>query len=169
MVLDNLIAHHEAGHVTLSWLLNEMPEKVTIRPDETSGGHCEYLPVLAGSLVRSAMTGTRKVDQKRIEANLIVRAAGPAAQARYMRGAPVTFIDKGSWETFGGGTDYETSEYLREKTRQRLPGVLSLEDAAEQAHALLRRRDTWESVQRVAAELIRFKTLGYDDLRLLIY
>lgn len=57
---------------------------------------------------------------------------------------------------------------LRESTRKRLP-VFSLDDAAEQAHELLRRRDTWESVQRVAAELIRFKELRYDDLRLLIY
>jgi hypothetical protein len=167
--VDTLISYHEAGHCTISYLLGEMPEKVTIRPDETSGGHTEYLPVLARSLIRSAATGTRKLDAKYIEANMIVRAAGPAAQARFMRrGSPITFIDKGSWETFGGGTDYEVAEYLRESTRKRLP-VFSLEDAAEQAHELLRRRDTWESVQRVAKELIRFKELGYDDLKLLIY
>jgi hypothetical protein len=54
------------------------------------------------------------------------------------------------------------------RARGNLP-VLSLEDAAEQAHELLRRRDTWGSVQRVAAELIRFKELGYDDLKFLIH
>ena len=168
-MLDNLIAHHEAGHATLAFLLNEMPEKVTIRPDDTSGGHTEYLPVLARSLIRSAATGTRKLDQKYIEANLIVRAGGPMSQALFMRrGSPITFIDRDSWETFGGGTDYEVAEKLRERTRQRLP-VFSLDHAAKQAHELLRRRDTWESVQRVAAELVRFKELGYDDLKFLIY
>jgi hypothetical protein len=118
-MLDSLIAHHEAGHVTLSYLLGEMPETVTIRPDDTSDGRTEYLPVLARSLIRSAVTGTRKRDQKFIEANLIVRAAGPMAQALHMRGGPpVLFIDKGSWETFDGRGDYEVAEYLRESTRQ---------------------------------------------------
>ena len=168
-MLDNLIGFHESGHSVISYLLGEMPETVTIRPDDTSEGHTAYLPVLARSLIRSAATGTSKLDQKLIEANLIVRAAGPMAQALHMRGGPpVTFIDKGSWETFDGRTDYEVAQKLRESTRKRLP-VFSLDHAAEQAHELLRRRETWESVKRVAAELVRFRELTYDDLKYLIY
>jgi hypothetical protein len=43
--MDNLIAYHEAGHATISYLLGEMPETVTIRPSDTSDGHVELLPV----------------------------------------------------------------------------------------------------------------------------
>jgi hypothetical protein len=164
-MLDNLVAHHEAGHATISYLLGEMPETVTIRPDDTSDGHTAYLPGRARSLIRSAATGTRKLDQKYIEANLVVRAAGPMAQAVFMRrGSPVTFIDRDSWATFDGRQDYDVADYLREQTRQRLP-VFSLEDAAEQAHALLRRRDTWQSVQRVARELMRYQEIDYKLLQ----
>lgn len=168
-MLDSLSAHHESGHAVISFLLGEMPETVTIQPDATSDGHVEYLGVLARSLIRSAATGTSKWDQKRIEANLVVRAAGPMAQALHMRrGSPTTFIDRDSWATFDGAQDYDVAESLRENTRKRLP-VYTLDHAAEQAHELLRRRDTWESVQRVAKVLVRFRSLGYDDLRLLVY
>ena len=165
---DTLSAFHESGHATISFLLGEMPETVTIRPDDTSNGHTGLLPVMARSLVHAAATGTRKRDQKRIEAHLIVIAAGPMAQALHMRGAPVTFLDWRSWETFGGANDYAVAKELRGSTQGRLP-VFTLDHAAEQAGALLRRRDTWESVARIAAELIRFKELSYDDLKFLVY
>ena len=165
--MDNLSAFHEGGHCVVSLLLGEMPENVSIRAEGDSLGHTSYLPVEATAIARAAMNARTKADRERVETFLLATAAGPAAQALKMRGTPVNFLDQGSWETFGGGQDYRQFELVREKAGSRFR--IDRDQIVSEAFNFLDKPRVWAAVKRVAAELIRFKELTYDDLKLIIY
>jgi hypothetical protein len=88
--MDALSAYHEGGHSTVSFLLGEMPEEVTIRaeelPEGLSEGHTRYLGVEARAIAEAAVLGRSPADRERVTRFLIGVAAGPVAKSYYQRG-----------------------------------------------------------------------------------
>src|SRR4029450_9127314 len=76
-----LSAVHEAAHATVSCLLGEMPEEVTIRleelPEGLSEGHTRYLGVESRAIAEAAVFGRSPADRERVMRFLIGVAAGP--------------------------------------------------------------------------------------------
>lgn len=102
--MDVLSAFHEGGHCTISFLLGELPDSASIRPEGDSLAYTAYLPVEARAIAEAAIRGSTDADRERVTRDLISNAAGPAAQALKMRGGSRTgFFASTSWETFGGG------------------------------------------------------------------
>jgi hypothetical protein len=162
--MDTLTAFHEAGHATVSFLLGEMPEQVTIRPEGDSLGHMRYLGVEARGIAEAAVRGSTKADRDRVMAYLISTAAGPAAQALKMRqGSRTVFFDQTSWETFDGGQDFAQADRVMQAASRLL--VVDMDDIMSEAFDLLEQPAIWSSVEHLAADLLRFKELGYENIR----
>ena len=83
-------------------------------------------------------------------------------------GAPGVRSRPFDWSLFGGDRDREVVESIR-RTAGDLLHIRSLDGAVDSATDLLEQPAIWQSVERVAAELIRFRQLSYDDLKWLIY
>jgi len=163
--MDTLTAHHEAGHAVASFLLGEMPDYVTIRPEGDTAGHMAYLSVESRAIARAAVYGSTQADRDRVTTWLVSTAAGPAAQALFMRrGSRLHFFDQQSWETFDGGGDYRRASNVTGD----LP-YANLEEAAEEAFDLLEQPEVWTAVRDVAEDLLRFKELPYEGIRDAIY
>jgi hypothetical protein len=159
--MDTLTAYHEAGHATISLLLGESPDYATIEATDDMAGHMAYLPVESRAIAWSSVYGKSLEDQDRVLDWLVATASGPASQALYMRrGSRVHFLDKDSWETFGGGIDFRKATNVTGD----LP-YANLEDAAEQAFDLLEQPSIWASVEHVAKDLLQFRTLDFEGIR----
>jgi hypothetical protein len=77
--MDALTAFHESGHATVSLLYGELPEHVTIRPDDDSGGHTALLGVEARAIAgggSSSWTG---------DTEAWLTAVPPASRSRMSR------------------------------------------------------------------------------------
>ncbi len=155
---DKLSAFHEAGHATIAYLLGEFPERVSIRRKGDSYGHMRYLGVEADQVARAAILGTREIDRDIVMANLLAAAAGPVAQSLKMNGVRSSPFP---WTTFGGFRDHAIATKLMGAAGDLL--YTTLEDVADEASDLLKAR--WDAVERVAAELMRYKEIGFEELR----
>ena len=82
-------------------------------------------------------------------------------------GAPGVRSRPFNWELFDAGRDYEVADGLRRRAGALVH--MNLDDAVDSATDLLEQPPVWESVERVAAELVRFRKLTYDDLKYLVY
>jgi hypothetical protein len=158
-----LTSYHESGHAAISFLLGEMPEEVTIRPEGDSLGHTRYLSVESRAIAEAAVLGRTSSDRDRVTRFLITTAAGPAAQALYMRGSRANFIDEKSWEIFDGADDYRKVEHVVELA-QRLLHV-NMDAVVDEANELLEQPAIWSAVEQVAGDLLRFGELDYTGVR----
>ena len=160
--MDTLTAFHEAGHATVSLLYGELPERVTIRADGDSAGHTALLSAEARAILEAAIRGRTAADRSRVMSYLVGLAAGPVAQSLHMhRGVRRDFIDRTSWETFGGGRDYEQLQFFVAGRARGLEDVTG-DDIASEAFDLLEQPNVWAGVERVAKDLQRFGTIDYE-------
>jgi hypothetical protein len=163
--MDTLTAFHEAGHATVSLLYGELPDRVTIRADSDSDGHTALLGVEARSILEAAIRGRTRKDRDRVMRYLVGVAAGPAAQARYMRrGGRVNFDNPNTWSLFGGSQDYKRLEFFVAGKARGLEDVTA-EGVAAEAQDLLEQPGIWAAVEQVAGDLLRFGELDYEGIR----
>ena len=129
----------------------------------TSLGHTAYLSVETKAIAQAAIIGTCDVDRDRevVMRNLLSTAAGPLAQAKYMErlGWEVPF----NWAVFGGERDRWAAKQLMSAAGDLLH-VRDLDDVVSEARNLLEVPETWEAVERVADELLRFGELEFLDV-----
>jgi hypothetical protein len=165
--MDALTAYHEAGHATISFLLGEMPEEVTIRaeelPEGLSEGHTRYLGVVSRAIAEAVVLGRTPADRERVMRFLISTAAGPCAQSYYQRGDRGSFFDQTGWEIFGGAMDYRQAVRVTEKAGKLLH--VGLDDVVAEACSMLERPEIWSAVEQVAGDLMRFGELDYTGVR----
>jgi hypothetical protein len=161
--MDTLSAYHEAGHCVVSLLLGELPDNASIRAEGDSLGHTSYLSVEARAIAEAAVLGSTQADRDRVMAYLIGLAAGPAAQALYMRGTRTNFLDQMSWETFGGSKDYQQAERVTGTARGLI--YVDADDVVSEAFDMLEQPEIWSAVTHVANDLLRFGELDYDGIR----
>ena len=161
--MNTLTSFHEAGHSAISFLLGEMPEEVTIRPEGNSLGHTRYLSAESRAIAEAAVLGRTQGDRDRVTRFLITTASGPAAQAIFMRGTRANFIDEKSWEIFDGADDYRKVERVLELA-QRLLHV-NMDAVVDEANELLEQPAIWSAVEQVAGDLLRFGELDYTGVR----
>jgi hypothetical protein len=160
-MMDTLSAYHEAGHATVSLLYGELPDRVTIRADGDSAGHTALLGVEARAILKAAVRGRTAADRGRVLSYLVGLAAGPVAQSLHMRrGVRRDFIDRTSWETFGGGQDYEQLQFFVAGRARGLEDVTG-DDIASEAFDMLAEPRVWAGVERVAADLLWFGEIDY--------
>jgi hypothetical protein len=162
--MDTLTAFHEAGHATVSLLYGELPDRVTIRADGDSAGHTALLGVEARAILKAAVRGRTAADRGRVLSYLVGVAAGPVAQSLHMRrGVRRDFVDRTSWETFGGGQDYEQLQFFVAGRARGLEDVTG-DAIASEAFDLLEQPEVWSSVEHLADDLLRFKELDYQGI-----
>jgi hypothetical protein len=161
--MDTLSAYHEAGHCVVSLLLGELPDSASIRAEGDSLGHTRYLPVEARAIAEAAVLGSTQADRDRVMAYLVGLSAGPAAQAFYMRGAPINFLDQTSWDTFGGSKDYQQADRVMGKARSLI--YADMDDIISEAFDMLDQPEIWSAVTHAANDLLRFGELDYDGIR----
>jgi hypothetical protein len=162
--MDVLSAFHEAGHATLSLLLGELPDSASIRIEGDSLGHTKYLPVEARAIAEAAVLGSTQADRDRVMAYVIGLAAGPAAQALYMRrGDRINFLDQYSWKTFGGSKDYRQAERVMGTARSLIDA--DMDDIVEEAFDTLKQPEIWSAVEHVARDLLQFGELDFEGIR----
>jgi hypothetical protein len=160
--MDALTAFHESGHTTISFLLGEMPEEVSIKAEGDSLGHMRYLRVEARAIAE-AVLGNTKADQDRVWRFLVSTCAGPVAQSVYQRGPGASFMDETAWDIFNGGRDYRQAQLALEKARG--PLNFDLSDVVSDAFAMLGDAGVWSAVEQVAGDLLRFGELDYTGIR----
>lgn len=156
---DRLSSFHEAGHATVSYMLGELPERVSIRTEGNSLGHVAYLQVEAEAIARAAVLGKRDVDRVTVMRNLVATAAGPVAQAKATGGVHRSFPFP--WTMHGGMGDHAQATRLMTAAGDLLH--TSLDDLVDEAADLLEAR--WDAVERVAGELRRYKEIGFKELQ----
>jgi hypothetical protein len=167
--MDTLTAFHEAGHATVSLLYGEMPDTVTIRPDDDSAGHTALLGVEARAILKAAVRGRTPEDRDRVTRYLVGVAAGPAAQAFFMRrGGRVNFDNANTWSLFGGSQDYNRLAFFVAGKARGLEDVTA-EAVASEAQDLLEQPGIWSAVEQVAGDLLRYGELGYEEVRNAVY
>jgi hypothetical protein len=160
--MDALTAFHEAGHATVSFLLGEMPEEVSIKAEGDSLGHTRYLRVEARAIAE-AVLGNTKADQDRVWRFLVSTCAGPVAQSIYQRGPGASFMDETAWDIFNGGGDYRQAQLAFENARG--PLNVTLSDVVSDAFNMLGDAGVWSAVEQVAGDLLRFKELDFGGVR----
>ena len=157
---DRLSAIHEAGHATVAYLLNEMPERISIRTEGDSLGHVQYLAVESHAIARAAVLGKRDVDRDRVMSNLLSTAAGPVAQRKAMGAGGVRSYPF-PWDVYGGSRDHGIAVRLMTAAGDLLH--TTLDDLVDEAADLLEAR--WDAVERVAGELRRYGEIGFKELQ----
>jgi hypothetical protein len=163
--MDALTAVHEAGHATVSLLYGELPDRVTIRPDDDSAGHTALLGVEGRSILEAAIRGRTRKVRDRVMRYLVGVAAGPAAQAFFMRrGGRVNFDNGNTWSLFGGSQDYKQLEFFVAGKARGLEDVTA-EAVASEAQDLLEQPGIRSAVEQVAGDLLRFGELDYEGIR----
>jgi hypothetical protein len=165
--MDALSSYHESGHATISFLLGEMPEEVTIRaeelPEGLSEGHTRYLGVEARAIAEAAVLGRSPADRDRVMRFLIGVGAGPVAQSYYQRGPGASFMDEEAWSIFGGAMDYRQAVRVTEKAGKLLH--VGLDDVVAEACSMLEQPEIWSAVEQVAGDLLPFGELDYEGVR----
>lgn len=139
-------AHHEAGHAVAAFALRIPVKRVSIMPDaKRSSAGCVYIGP------------SRSVDAMHRQG--IVALAGEAAQRRYnprsVRGH------------HGGGDRQVVAEYAFERTGSGEQATLLARLWELQARDLVEKR--WDTIQRVAAALLKWQTLNAEQVRMLAF
>jgi hypothetical protein len=156
---------HESGHAAISLLYGELPERVTIRADGDSAGHTALLGVEGRAILEAAIRGRTRKDRDRVRRYLVGVAAGPAAQAFFMRrGGRVNFDNANTWSLFGGSQDYKQLEFFVAGKARGLEDVTA-EAVASEAQDLLEQPGIWSAVEQVAGDLLRYGELDYEGIR----
>lgn len=79
------------------------------------------------------------------------------------QGSRTLFFDRTSWETFGGSQDFWQFERVLGTAGSLLDA--DMDDIVSEAFDLLEQPAIWSSVEHLAADLLRFKELGYESIR----
>ncbi len=131
-------AYHEAGHAVVALALGRPVQHVSILPDRTFLGRCEF------------GKGVFRPSEDWLEREILIALAGLAAEAR--------FTGNYAWE--GAAHD---RQYVRGLTIQRAG-----ESRAERLERrmlsktehLLSQDENWAAVERIAAELLRLGSIS---------
>lgn len=138
------LAYHEAGHAVASLSVKRKFEKIVIQVDKSPPGYMEYK--------------SRKTTYKRLEDDIFISLAGPAAD--------VIFTGTPNW--YGARFDYENAwanAGLFPAGPEYQPAYVQW--AYRQAEGFL--RDNWPCVESLAAELKKNNRIYYQKARKLIY
>ena len=130
---DPLTAYHEAGHAVMALLLGRQVHKVSVRPNASRLGQCEF------------RKGVQRPSDDFIETEILIALAGAAAEAHHA-GEP-------DWA--GAGRDLRAVRQLAilragERGAERLEKRLF-----QKATYLLADDQAWAAVERIAAELLK--------------
>jgi hypothetical protein len=147
-------AYHEAGHAVAAFHLGRPISRVTITPDGNVLGSVRHYPIRGKWLQPDVVIDTR--TEKFLEASITVLLAGPSAERKA----------RGRWNHTGASSDRERAGDLAfrlvgsEKQLQRYWAWREqiASDLWENAYV-------WEQVQRLAAELLKRKTMSGRAVR----
>lgn len=141
---DVATAYHEAGHAVIALALHRPIERVSIEPNQVRLGHCTLRKGVHGPLKDS------------VEAEVLILLGGPGAEARHT----------GDYDWDAGSEDMRTvrkllgmrpgSDRQLKRTERRL---------LDKAEHLLDQPGAWPAVERIAAELLRSRTVSGRGVR----
>jgi hypothetical protein len=133
-------AYHEAGHAVAALALGRPVAWVSIRPDRKFLGVCAF------------QKGVFRPSEDWVEREAVIALAGPAAEAGYT----------GQLDWVGAAHDYDYALDLARgrggrdgKKADRL-----VKRWLAKADHLLGRGNTWDAVERIAAELVRLEEIS---------
>jgi hypothetical protein len=132
-------AYHEAGHAVAALVLGRPVAWVSIRPDRKYLGVCAFAK------------GVFRPSEDWVEREAVIALAGPAAEAGFT----------GQMDWTGAAHDYDYAFGLArgrggdDKRADRL-----VKRWLAKADHLLGRGDTWDAVERIAAELVRLEEIS---------
>ena len=147
------VAYHEAGHAVVDYLFGHAVESVTIEPDGEVGG-CVGVDLEGINEIANGVDEARK--QFTFERLVMSALAGEIAQRKF---APES-VDP----DHAAGDRHQAMNYLEEldactdEIREQYWRLLELK-----ATAILERN--WQGVVGVATELVRRRSLTWDELR----
>lgn len=129
-----ITAYHEAGHAVAALVLGRPVAWVSIRPDRVFLGICKF------------DKGVFRPSEDWIEREAIISLAGPAAEAGFT----------GEMDWAGAARDYDYAfELARGRGGETKKADRLVKRWLAKADHLLGRGDTWDAVERIAAELMR--------------
>ena len=135
----DVTAYHEAGHAVAALVLGRPVSWVSIRPDRKYLGVCAFAKAVF------------RPSEDWVEREAVIALAGPAAEAGFT----------GELDWAGAAHDYDYAFDLArgrggdEKRADRL-----VKRWLAKADHLLGRGDTWDAVERIAAELVRLEEIS---------
>jgi hypothetical protein len=147
------IAHHEAGHVVAHWdLTGRTPTLATIEPSIGNLGHVDYK-----SLIYKMHLGIDNNDNARlrVEQSIMIKLAGPIAQKRYSAKSLLNYHASPDWL---GAVDIALRLNGSEHAAMAYVGWLEYRTADLIEYQ-------WQNIKRVAAALLRQKTLSKGELQ----
>jgi len=137
--LERLTAFHEAGHAVVALLMGRAVQRVSIEPDTTRLGKCEF------------GKGTFRKPKDLLEADVLVLLAGVAAEARV----------SGEYAWGGASQDLKSARRL---TRSRAGSERQAERLErrllDKVEHLLADAAHWSAVEVIAAELLAHRTIS---------
>lgn len=137
-------AYHEAGHAVSALTLGRPVSWVSIRPDRKYLGICTF----GKSVFRPS--------EDWLEREAIIALAGPAAEAGLM----------GEFDWLGASRDRDYAHSLaRSRSGDDKKADRLVKRWLAKADHLLGRGNTWESVERIASELVRLEELSGRAVR----
>ena len=141
---DEITAYHEAGHAVMALALGRPIQQVTIEADAKRLGHCEI------------KKGTFRPNPDALETAILILLAGVAAEARH----------RGVYDWGGASQDLRD---VRELCSLRASGQKQIERLErrmlDKAEHVLSQSGHWTAVERIAAELLRIKTVSGRAVR----
>lgn len=141
---DVATAYHEAGHAAMSLMLRRPIERVSIEPNQVRLGQCKLRKGVHGPLKDS------------VETEILILLGGVGAEARHT----------GDYNWDAASDDMRTIRRLLElragNDRQLKRTESRLFDKAEH---LLDAPGMWTAVERIAAELLRYRSMSGRGVR----
>lgn len=132
-------AYHEAGHAVMALIHDRPVQRVSVRPDDIRLGHCEV------------KKGVLRPSDDRLEADMLILLAGPAAEA----------VVAGAYNWTGASMDLQGVYRLAmmrggaEKQAERLARRM-----LSRAEHLLSQEAHWRAVELIADELLTNETIS---------
>ncbi|MGC3969956.1 MAG: cell division protein FtsH [Pirellulales bacterium] len=141
---DVATAYHEAGHAAIALILRRPIERVSIEPNQVRLGHCT---------LRKSVHGPMKDS---VETEILILLGGIGAEARHT----------GDYNWEAASDDMRTVRRLLEmrsgNDRQLKRTQNRLLDKAEH---LLDEPGMWTAIERIAAELLRYRSVSGRGVR----
>jgi ATP-dependent Zn protease len=134
-----ITAYHEAGHAVAAMVLGRPVAWVSIRPDRIFLGQCAF------------GKGVIRPSEDWVEREAIIALAGPAAEAG--------FTGEMNWPAAARDHDYAFSLARGRGGDDKRADRLVKRWLAKADH-LLGRGQTWDAVERIAAELVRLEEIS---------
>jgi hypothetical protein len=160
------VAHHEAGHAVAAIWLRVPFRWVSIKPKAGSAGRVSGPSPLARLLEKHAggddLTPREWV---RIESEVVILCAGVAAERGYLQRNGLFSVDSDADLAFTGVFDRSMNVDMAARLHGDDPEVADawLRYLGLRASSLVRWQ--WKGVERVAAELLKRRTLSAKDVR----